>query len=72
LSEFQNTNIAGEASSMDQAEILNRVDIDGTYLDDHIVIQEEELRESDDASDSDTDYDYEDESSINEDDYVEN
>jgi hypothetical protein len=72
LSEFKNTNIAGEASAMDQAEILNRVDIDGTYLDDHIVIQEEELRESDDASDSDTDYDYEDESSINEDDYVEN
>ncbi|CAJ2637911.1 unnamed protein product [Trifolium pratense] len=72
LNEFNNTYIAGEASSVDQVEILNRVDIDGTYLDEHIVSQEEKLKESDDASDFDTDDDYEDESSTYGDDYVEN
>lgn len=73
LNEFTNTDIAIEASLVDQGDVLNRDDIGGTCLDEHIVIKEEESKESvnANASDSDTD-DFEVEYSTDEDDYSEN
>ncbi|XP_058775718.1 uncharacterized protein LOC131649992 [Vicia villosa] len=69
LNEFNNNNTykALETSSLDQREILNRNDIGGTSYE-HTIIEEEELKVANDASDYDTD-DYEYESSTDEDDY---
>ncbi|CAI8593549.1 unnamed protein product [Vicia faba] len=68
LNEFNNNNIYMaplETSLLDQREVLNRNDIGGTSFE-HTIIEEEELKVSNDASDYVTD-DYEYESLINED-----
>lgn len=72
LNEFSDTRVESEASLVDKGDILNRDDVNGICLSGHTISQEEEPNEySDDASDFDTD-DYQDESSMDEKDYLEN